>query len=307
MKPEEELIQPRAENQTLRDQLAQRDTLIEQVLQRVDVLEKRLAKDSHKSSLPPSSDRFARQKKTRSLRKQSGKKAGGQAEHPGTTLVMSETPEEVICLPVTQCQHSRADLTTQAVSSIEGRQVMDVPLPRLQVTEYQAEGKPCPHCQRTTRATFPQGVVAPVQYGSRVGAIAVYLLIQQLLPWGRTCEVLADLLGVHLSEGTLARLIERAAKPLVGVEEQTKAALIRAKVWHQDETGLDVNKRRAWMQSTSTRRLTHYQSTRAGARLPWMPLVSWQASPESVSMIAGRPPSVTAANTPCVWFLSCAN
>jgi transposase len=257
MKPEEELIQLRAENQALREQLAQRDELIEQLLQRVQVLEKRVAKDSHNSSLPPSSDRFARQKKTRSLRKPSGKKAGGQADHPGSTLSMSETAEEVICLPVTQCQHCQADLSTAAVASIERRQVVDVPLPRLQVTEYQAEGKQCPHCQRATRAAFPQAVTAPVQYGPRVGATAVYLLIQQLLPWGRTCEVLADLLGVQLSEGTLARLIERTARPLAGVEEQIKAALIRAKVLHQEETGLYVNKRRAWMHGTSTKHLTH--------------------------------------------------
>src|SRR5215469_9200825 len=101
MKPEEELIQLRAENQVLREQigqrekqLAQRDELIAQLLQRVQVLEERLSKDSHNSSLPPSSDRFARQKKSRSLRKKSGKKTGGQAEHPGTTLTMSDTPDE---------------------------------------------------------------------------------------------------------------------------------------------------------------------------------------------------------------------
>ena len=64
MKPDEELIQLRAENQALREQLAQRDELIAQLLQRLQLLEERVAKDSHNSSLPPSSDRFGRQKKT---------------------------------------------------------------------------------------------------------------------------------------------------------------------------------------------------------------------------------------------------
>jgi transposase len=68
MKPEEELIQLRAENQAQREQLAQRDELISLLLQRVQALEERLAKDSHNSSLPPSSNRFTRQKKSRSLR-----------------------------------------------------------------------------------------------------------------------------------------------------------------------------------------------------------------------------------------------
>src|SRR5258707_1410537 len=51
---------------------------------RVQELEARLAKDSHNSGKPPSSDGLAR--KTKSLRKQSGKKPGGQLGHRGETL-----------------------------------------------------------------------------------------------------------------------------------------------------------------------------------------------------------------------------
>ncbi len=267
MKPKEELIHLRAENQVLRDQIeqrdrhmAQRDELIAQLLQRVQALEERVAKDSHNSSLPPSSDRFVRQKKSRSLRKSSGKKAGGQDGHSGATLEMSETPDEVIALsPITQCQHCQADLRGITAKARERRQVIDVPLPRLHVTEYQGEGKQCPHCQGYTSPPFPTGATAPVQYGPRLGAMAVYLVIQQLLPWKRTCEVLADLVGVQVSEGTLAGLIQRTAEPLVPVEAQIKTALSAAKVIHQDETGLYVKNRRAWMHSTSTSQLTHYQ------------------------------------------------
>jgi len=87
--------------------------------------------------------------------------------------------------------------------------------------------------------------------------MAVSLLIQQLLPWGRTCEVLADLLGGDLSEGTLATLIERTATQLSPIEEHITAALRTAKVIHQEETGRSVQKHRAWMHGTSTKHLTH--------------------------------------------------
>ena len=111
MKPEEELHHLRAENQTLREQLAPRDELIAQLLQRVQALEERLSKESHNSSLPPSSDRFGRQKKARSLPRSSGKQAGGQEGHPGSTLQMSRTPDEVIALPsVIRCEQCQADL-----------------------------------------------------------------------------------------------------------------------------------------------------------------------------------------------------
>ena len=92
----------------------------------------------------------------------------------------------------------------------------------------------------------------------RLGAIAVYLVEPQLLPWARPCEVLADLLGVQISEGTLASLIERCAENLKAVEEATKDALVQAEVLHQDETGLYVKGRRYWLHVASTAQLTHY-------------------------------------------------
>src|SRR5437879_3376488 len=125
MTPEEELMRLQAENQALKDQLTQRDELIGQLLTRISALEDRLAKDSHNSSLPPSSDRFARQPK--SLRKKSGKKTGGQPDHLGSTLMWSATPDSIIVHPVASCQHCQTDLQAVAVVQIERRQVVDVP------------------------------------------------------------------------------------------------------------------------------------------------------------------------------------
>ena len=139
--------------------------------------------------------------------------------------------------------------------------MIDVPPPpSLHVKQYEGEWKQCPHCQGYTHARFPENVKAPVQYGPRIGAIAVYLTIQQLLPRGRTVEVLADLLDVHMSPGTLARLIKHTADLLKPVEERIKAALRQAKVTHHDETGLYVMGKRIWWHVTCTPTLTHYQA-----------------------------------------------
>jgi transposase len=88
--------------------------------------------------------------------------------------------------------------------------------------------------------------------------MAVYLVEQQLLPWGRACEILSDLLGTPMSEGTLGSLIERCAHNLREVEEHLKAALIAAPVLHQDETGLYVKGSRRWLHVSCTSLLTHY-------------------------------------------------
>jgi transposase len=256
MNPEDERQQLRAENAALREQLTQRDQLIAKLEQRLAALEEQLVKNSHNSHLPPSSDRFVRQPK--SLRKKSGKKPGGQPNHPGTSLMWSPTPDEVVVHPLAHCPHCQSDLQVVAPCGYERRQVVDVPPVRLQVTQHQAERKQCPVCLRQSSASFPLEVRAPIQYGTRVGAMAVYLVEQQLLPWARACEVLSDLFLTKMSEGTLATLIEGCAQHLGCVEEQLKAALIEARVLHQDETGLSVKGRRRWLHVSSTRKLTHY-------------------------------------------------
>src|SRR5438270_1697930 len=233
MTMEEELISLREENKALREQLGQRDELIAQqqavlakqnaviqqhaeqmsrLSEQVKSLRERLAKDSHHSHLPPSSDRFGRKRK--SLRSKSEKPSGGQAGHPGASLPFSCAPDEITPLLVERCEVCQQDLHAVAACGRERRQVVDLPSPRLLVREYQAEQKPCPGCQQITIAAFPAGVQAPIQYGPHVGATAVYLIQQQLLPLARACEVMEDLLGVHMSEGTIGDLIRRCAGQL---------------------------------------------------------------------------------------------
>jgi transposase len=266
------------ENQRLREQVAERDARIEQLethlgqqnllihqmqeqiaglAQQVKALQDRLGKNSRNSSLPPSSDRFVRQPK--SLRHKSEKKPGGQQGHPGTSLPFCETPDEVIEHRVTVCASCEHDLREVEACVTLRRQVVDIPAPRLLVQEHRAQHKQCPRCQYLTLAAFPPTVTAPIQYGPRIGAIAVYLTQQQLLPLERTCEALGDLLGVHMSEGTVGELIQRTAAQLAPIEQQIKEALKQAAVIHQDETSVSVAGKRYWEHVTSTASLTHYQ------------------------------------------------
>src|SRR2546421_12317111 len=157
------------ENQRLREQVAQRDERIQQqetllsqqdllmqqmqeqiagLTQQVKDLQDRLAKDSHNSSLPPSSDRFVRQPK--SLRPKSEKKSGGQEGHQGTTLRFADTPDEVIEHRVAVCSSCQHDLQQVEACVTLRRQVVDIPLPRLIVQEHRAEQKQSPRCKHMT-------------------------------------------------------------------------------------------------------------------------------------------------------------
>jgi transposase len=254
MTPEERrrFAQLEAENAALREQLAA-------ALAEIHDLKGRLAKDSHNSSKPPSSDGLARQTpKTRSLRQPSGKKAGGQPGHRGTTLALVDVPDAVVIHRPQRCAACDAVLEGIVAERVERRQVRDLPPVRLVVTEHRAERVRCSHCQTLSAAVFPAGVEAPAQYGPGVRALAVYLSQRQLLPVGRVCEVLANALGCPLSVGTVVRLVRRCAAALVPLEAATKAALRAAPVLHNDETPVRINGQWQYVHVSSTDRLTHY-------------------------------------------------
>lgn len=160
------------------------ETLVAQVnilAARVRELESRINTNSRNSGKPPSSDGL---KRTKSLRKKSGKKSGAQKGHPGRTLKMTPTPDKVEVHRVTQCQHCGVSLPTKA-ESFERRQVVDTPPLKLEVTEHQVEQKTCSVCGACNKAPFPESVNRPVQYGPLIKALAVYLNQYQLIPYDR--------------------------------------------------------------------------------------------------------------------------
>ncbi|HEX9412868.1 MAG TPA: IS66 family transposase [Ktedonobacterales bacterium] len=129
---------------------------------------------------------------------------------------------------------------------------------RLQITEHQALHVRCPTCHEVSVGAFPAEASSRAQYGLRLRALAVYLLEQQLIPYARVRQLLADLFGVEVSLGTLVRWIGQAAETVRLVEEQIAAALQHAAVLHSDETGVRQAGRLAWAHVASTARLTHY-------------------------------------------------
>ncbi|HEV2462127.1 MAG TPA: IS66 family transposase, partial [Ktedonobacterales bacterium] len=204
-----------------------------------------------------STDGLAR--KTKSLRRRSGKKPGGQLGHRGETLRLVATPESVVEHRPTVCAGCQAPLGAEAPEVLrERRQVHELPTLRLVVREHQAIHLRCPVCQAVTAGAFPAEAPSRAQYGPHLRALVVYLLEQQLVPYGRVREVLADLFGARLSLGTLVQWVQQAAASLEPVEAAIKAALQQAPVLHNDETGVRQAGRLAWAHVASTKRLTHY-------------------------------------------------
>jgi transposase len=204
----------------------------------------------------PSSDRFVRAPK--SLRKKSGKKSGGQPGHEGHALRQVEAPDEILVYRVERCAHSQQDLLTHPARLAERRQVVDLPIERLWVTEHQVEEKQCPTCLHLTRASFPADILAPAQYGTGIQTVATYLVAGQSVPYSRASQLLHDLFGVQLSPGSIARFVTRCHQHLAEWETTLKAALVKARVLHQDETGMRVGTSGWWVHVCAIEHLTHY-------------------------------------------------
>jgi len=240
--------------------------LLKAALERIAVLEGEnqelrealgLKLTSSNSSKPPSSDPLWI---ARSQRERSGKASGGQKGHKGKTLKMVAEPDRVVVHPARQYCQCGANKGGGQIQEGIRRQVFDVPEIRIGVTEHRAEVWIC-QCGRKHQGEFPEGVNGPVQYGPRVKAIVTYLVVGQLLPYGRTVEALEELLGIELSEGSLYGCLEQAHEELAEVEEGIKQALIQAPTLHVDESSYRQGGEKAWWHVASTRQLTHYHAS----------------------------------------------
>ena len=196
------------------------------LVERVRELEARLAKDSHNSSKPPSSDGLGRQlPRTRSLRRKTGKKPGGQIGHRGETFHLVAEPDAVVEHRPTTCATCQTPLddVAAAVVARERRQVQDLPSIRLRITEHQALHVRCPACQQVTAGVLPAEAASRAQYGPRLRALVVYLVEQQFVPYARVRELLADLTGARLSVGTLVEWVQQSAETLSRWKKRSSA------------------------------------------------------------------------------------
>jgi transposase len=243
----QELAALRAENAALKQENAE--------------LRRRLGKDSSNSSKPPASDGLGKKPRIAgSLREVSGKQSGGQPGHRGDTLRPVSNPHKIERHAATQCAHCQAALTPAMATRVEKRQVFEMPQPRLEVTEHQAQIYTCACCRGVTRAAFPADVAAHVQYGPRIRAAAIYLNAQHLVPQDRVGEIMHDLFGAPLlCPASIAAWGEAKAREWASVEAEIAARLATAAVRNLDETGLRIGGKTRWLHSVSTAAMTYYR------------------------------------------------
>lgn len=231
---------------------------IKQLEARIIELEQRLNKNSSNSSKPPSSDGLSKPPRTFSLRENGKNKSGGQPGHRGETLRQTETPDIINKHVLTTCPDCEHSLLPSPVLGIVKRQVFDIPPPKVEVTEHQAEIKYCSCCNKTVMAVFPASIRAPVQYGEIIRSWSVYYQNQHFIPEDRLQQLFSDLYNIQLATATLTGYNRIAFDALAPYEEAILSQVKIAAVKNLDETGFRVAGKTQWLHVASTKTATYY-------------------------------------------------
>ncbi len=223
--------------------------------QKIKDLEKQISKDSHNSNKPPSSDNPF--KKTKSLRKKTGKKPGGQKGHKGTNLKQVTHPDEVSDITPKGLCSCKKDLKDAKVIDCVKRQLFDLLLPQLFITEYKGEILQC-ECGRIYYPDFPSCLVKEAQYGPNIKSLVVYLKQYGFISYDRMAELFSDIFNISISQGTFVNIINECSKKIKPCVEKIREELKNSSVLHCDESGVRIEGSLHWVHSAGTKNLTYY-------------------------------------------------
>ena len=227
-----------------------------------------LAKDSSTSSKPPSSDIV---KPPRERRQPGKRKRGGQRGHSGVTRTMLP-PEEVDHredLPAEQCPACGLQLEAAADIEPQIQQVIELPEKPWAVTEYRRGAGRCPGCGELHYAPLPAGVIEGQLFGPRLQALMGYMKGNLGASYTELSQFCADVLGVPVSTGHLANVVQRVSAALQAPYEELEQALPAQESLNVDETGWRERGNKLWVWLFCNPRLAYFtiQASRGSAVL----------------------------------------
>jgi transposase len=225
--------------------------------ERIAELERQLAirqQNSTNSSKPPSSDGLAGESRPRGRKeRKSRRKAGGQPGHQGhhRRLVPLEQVDETHAVLPTQCRHCERELAQrleklETTDKVYRHQVVELPVIKAHVTEYQFHEVVCPHCGKSSRAPVPAEIRR--QTGPQLTALAAYLTVVCRMPRRVLQDLAEQALGIQLSLGNTQACWEEASEAVTAPCRELSRQLSAEPVLNVDETGWRTNgaKRFLW-------------------------------------------------------------
>ena len=158
-------------------------------------------KNSSNGSIPPSQESIAARelRRTKSLRKPSGKPSVGQPGHEGHTLKTVAEPDRIIRHEPAYCKCCGRPPDNVGYRKIRKTQVIDLKFVVETSEEWYYE-KVC-QCGCVNNCDAPN---CRIKYGDNIRALVTYLNVVQCIPFKRIAELISDLSGRKISEGDRA-------------------------------------------------------------------------------------------------------
>lgn len=225
---------------------------------RLAELEAKVSQNSQNSDKPPSSDPPYAKASGQRKRGKPTRRSGGQPGHKGSTLPFSASPDEVQIHRVERCSSCGEALSGSSVLDYQVRQVYDIAPIVIKVVEHRSEVKSCSCCGAAVVGAFPPEATGRVQYGSNLRSLVSYFHNYQMIPYARLVEIMGDLTGHRISEGTVYNYQNKAYERLEGFEQALKAVLLNSAVAGFDETGVGLGGSLNWTHVCTTRLHAHF-------------------------------------------------
>ena len=222
---------------------------------RIKELEEKLAKyetpnkNSGNSNTPPSKENIKAEaiRRTKTLRKPTGRKPGGQEGHEGCTLKKAQTPDETEDIMANYCTRCGASLEDCERILDYVTQVVSIPELKPIVKEIRHYIMVCKKCGERIQlhAARKRGSNAVV-YDASVKSLVVYLSVVMFLPYGRIERFLREVFSLEISQGSLVNWVNEAKKNAAPAIEKIKESIMKSAVVGFDESGLYCNKKLNW-------------------------------------------------------------
>ena len=225
--------------------LSKIDELLDQnkmLLARIAELEAKLGtppKSPANSSLPPSRGQKANTDVTSTGKKQRRK------GHPGVARALCPSPDATRDIFAERCAcGAKASPAGQVLAHAYDH--IDLPPIKPFTTRINLHRAACPCCKKRITADAPADMQPGSPFGPGIVSIAAYLHGCQMVSYNRLVEVFDGLLGLKISEGAIANMLARIAKPFAA-EAGTIAGIVRkSPVIASDETSARVCGKTWW-------------------------------------------------------------
>ena len=231
---------------------------IAELRERTEELERRVNRNSHNSSMPPSSDppmtRQQRRAEARRRAKESLRKPGGQPGHEGMSREVAppeRVDEHFEHLPVfCECGHA-FDGSEEHLGAPLVHQQWELPPIAPLIAEHRRHRLLCPGCGAGRLAEFPAGV-SPSAFGPRLQAHVGALAGVHRLSRRQVRDIVREMFGVPISLGAVDRSLMRMSAALADPWRELAEAVREAEAVHADETGWRLGAARQWLWLAAT-------------------------------------------------------